>query len=100
MRMMRLICTSVVSHLLSHFFLPLPGGQALLLGGVFLIENSEFDQEISQSQTTDNPKAPRGSLIEHAVTKQTVKIVVRRRIMRRLIWVCTVCLGPIKRALD
>ena len=26
--------------------------------------------------------------------KQTVKTLIRRRILRRLIWVCTVCLGP------
>ena len=26
--------------------------------------------------------------------KQTVKTLTRRRVLRRLIWVCTVCLGP------
>ena len=31
--------------------------------------------------------------------KQTVKILIRHRIMRCLIWVCTVCLCPIKRTL-
>ena len=31
--------------------------------------------------------------------KQTAKILIRRRIMRRLIWVYTVCLCPIKRTL-
>ena len=31
--------------------------------------------------------------------KQTVKILIRHRIMRCLIWVCTVCLCPIKRNL-
>ena len=29
--------------------------------------------------------------------KQTVKILIRHRIMRCLIWTCTVCLRPIKR---
>ena len=31
--------------------------------------------------------------------KQTVETLIRRRVMRRLVWVCTVCLCPTKRAL-
>ena len=38
-------------------------------------------------------------LIEHSALKQIVKILIRHRIMRCLIWVCTVCLYPIKRTL-
>ena len=29
--------------------------------------------------------------------KQKVEILIRRRVLRRLIWVCTVCLCPTKR---
>ena len=32
--------------------------------------------------------------------KQTVETLIRRRFLRRLIWVCTVCLCPTKRTLD
>ena len=32
--------------------------------------------------------------------KQTVENLIRRRILRRLIWFCTVCRCPTKRALD
>ena len=31
---------------------------------------------------------------------QTVNILIRRRMMRRLIWVCTICTRPIKRTLS
>ena len=31
--------------------------------------------------------------------KQTVEILIKRRVSRRLIWVCTVCLCPSKRTL-
>ena len=31
--------------------------------------------------------------------KQTVETLIRRRVLRRLIWVCTVCLCPTKRTL-
>ena len=31
--------------------------------------------------------------------KQTVETLVRRRVLRRLIWVCTVCLCPTKKTL-
>ena len=32
--------------------------------------------------------------------EQTVETLIRRRILRRLIWVCAVCLCPTKRTLD
>ena len=35
-------------------------------------------------------------LIEH---KQTVETLIRRRIVRRLVWVSTVCICPAKRTL-
>ena len=31
--------------------------------------------------------------------KQTVKTLIRSRVLRRLIWVCTLCLCPTKKAL-
>ena len=37
--------------------------------------------------------------INRAFRKHTVETLARRRILRRLIWVCTVCLSPTKRTL-
>ena len=34
------------------------------------------------------------SILNRSSCKQTVKTLIRRRVLRRLIWVCTVCLGP------
>ena len=34
------------------------------------------------------------------VSKQWRETLIRRGVLRRLIWVCTVCLCPIKRAYD
>ena len=39
------------------------------------------------------------SNFESSFCKQTVEALVRLRILRRLIWVCTVCLCPTKRTL-
>ena len=33
--------------------------------------------------------------VDRTICKQTVKIMMRRRIMRRLIWVCTFCICPV-----
>ena len=38
-------------------------------------------------------------LMEHSVYKQTVETLIRRCIVRRLVWVSTVCLCPTKRTL-
>ena len=38
-------------------------------------------------------------LMEHSAAKQTVETLIRRRVVRRLIWVCTVCLCPTKMTL-
>ena len=40
------------------------------------------------------------SILNRLFCKQTVNTLIRRRIMRRLIWVCTACLCPTKRTLD
>ena len=34
------------------------------------------------------------SILNRNSCKQTVKTLIRPRVLRRLIWVCTVCLGP------
>ena len=39
------------------------------------------------------------SYFNKTICKQTMKILIRRRMMRRLIWVCTICLCHIKRTL-
>ena len=36
---------------------------------------------------------------DRTLCMQTLDTLIRRRILRRLIWVCTVCLCPIKRTL-
>ena len=33
-------------------------------------------------------------LIEHSVSKHSVENLIRGRVLRRLIWLCTVCLCP------
>ena len=39
------------------------------------------------------------SNFDRTFCKQTVEILIRRRFLRRLVWVCTVCLCPTKRML-
>ena len=39
------------------------------------------------------------SSFKRKLCKQTVETLIRRRILRRLIWVCTICLCPTKRTL-
>ena len=40
------------------------------------------------------------SSFKRSFCKQTVENLIRRRVLRRLIWFCTVCRCPIKRTLD
>ena len=101
------------------------------IGKLFIVLNiclkivSEYDQEIPQSQTADNPVAfkPNGIShlyqMEHSISvlrdiwwyfhlysnfnrtfyKQTVETLIRRHVLWRLIWVSTVCICPTKRTL-
>ena len=39
------------------------------------------------------------SNLDRTICKQTVETLIGRRVMRRLVWVCTVCLRPTKRTL-
>ena len=64
--------------------------------------------EISHSNQLDQPISVLrvvGSIFHlnsnfvRTFSKQTVEILIRRRVLRRLIWVCTVCLCPTKRTL-
>ena len=34
----------------------------------FTVKNSEYDQEIPQSQTADNPMVPRGRAAQHCIS--------------------------------
>ena len=40
------------------------------------------------------------SIFNRTVCQQTVQTLIRRRVLRRLVWVCTICLCPTKRTLS
>ena len=63
---------------ISHFFqLEKSISNLRLLGGLFILF-SNFNRRIC---------------------KRTVKFLIRHRVMRCLIWICTVCIFPIKRTI-